>query len=348
MNLQTRILLAYGYLVILVVVGAMAAAVGFRELGVSVESVLGENFESVQASISMLESLERQDSALLSALLGEPEARQDLAEAERTFLQALERARNNVTIEGEADLLDALSADFDSYREHRIALVEEAPEQPLVAYEVSTYSAFERVKDRILELVDANHQAMREADVAVQRSAATRAALHGLLVALAVLSLAPLVRSIRVNVLNRIHELAAVASSIAGGDRRRRATADQDDELGLVARQFNAVLDQLQRAEAEAAGETARDRQLLRALLEQLGAPAALARGDGRLVASTLDPELLQEVAVALDNQELPDDERSLHVAGAELRVFRLDHKGRSLGLLLLQGEASGDGPPLP
>lgn len=344
MNLQNRILLTYGYLIVLVVLGAVSAALGFRDLGASIDNVLGENFESVRASTSMLESLERQDSAMLAMLLGESTARADLDHAQETFLRSLDRARANVTIRGEAELLAELEQEFDAYRGSRDALLAEAPERPLQAYELSTSPAFGRVKDRILELVDLNHEAMQRADAEAQRSATTRAALHGLLVAVAVLSLAPLIRTIRRDVLSRIHELADVASAIAAGDRRRRVSVDQNDELGLVARQLNAVLDQLQHAETEAAGEMDRDRRLLRALLEELGAPAALATRDGRLLAATLDPELIPDLAEALESRARsgPFERGTLSAAGRRLDLRPLRTGGdRLIGWLALRVEDS-------
>lgn len=344
MNLHNRILLTYSYLVVLVVLGAVSASLGFRDLGASIEAVLGENFESVRASTAMLESLERQDSAMLALLLGESDARADLELAQESFVQSLQQARDNVTIDGEAPLLAQLEREFEEYRRSREALLEQAPERPLRAYEVSTYPAFERVKDRILELVDLNHEAMLQADLEAQRSATTRAALHGLLVAVAVLSLAPLVRSIRRDVLDRVRELADVAASIAAGDRRRRASVTQNDELGLVARQLNTVLDQLQRAETEAAGEMDRDRRLLHALLEHLGTPAALATRDGRLLASTLEAELVPALAEVLE-AHLEDDDahHRIDVDGRSMQLWPLRAGGdRLIGWLAVQDPPEG------
>jgi len=81
---------------------------------------------------------------------------------------------------------------------------------------------------------------MVEADHSAQRSAAVHAAMHSLL---ALLSLALLSRAIRRNLLSRLGRIVPVSEAVAAGDMDRRAADDHPDELNLVARQLNAVLD---------------------------------------------------------------------------------------------------------
>lgn len=296
MTLHNRLLLTYGYLVFLVILGAVSAAFGFRDLGASIGGVLGQNFESVRASTGMLEGLERQDSAMLALLMDKANARRSLEEAEAAFRDALAHAERSISIAQEQAILTSIAGDFETYRRARDELIQNTPDRPLEQYERLVYPAFDAVKTGILALIDVNHDAMVRADEQAMRSATTRAALHALLVAAAVVSLAPLARMLRRDVLGRIRELSDVAQAIAGGDARRRATIDHNDELGMVARQLNSVLDQVQQARSEAGGRLARERRLLRAVVSSLGAPAALAAADGQLIVDTLAPEMRRQL----------------------------------------------------
>lgn len=289
MNLKTRILLGYGYLVSLLVIGAAAAALGFFELGDSIGRVLAENYESVRAATGMLEALERQDSAVLASLLGEDGAGDRLASSEESFTEALARARSNVTLAGEAASVDAIADSFAAYREARDRLVAEPPEQPLSAYRTETFPRFEEVKRRVFELLSANHRAMVVADREAQRQAARQALGYALLVTLALVSLGFLSREMQRRLLDRLTELAGVARAIAGGDRRRRAPEAREDELGVVARQLNAALDAQQEIEGQMRGRLAQQRQLVLGLLAARDAPAAVLTLAGDLVASTLE-----------------------------------------------------------
>lgn len=327
MRLHTRILLGYGYLVGLLVLSAVGATAGFQDLGSEIGTVLEENFESVRSSMRMLEALERQDSAVLALLLEEEEqSRHDLEESEEAFTAAIRRARDNITIEAEVEVLDDIDARFQRYRVARDALLASRRERPLREYEERTFPAFEAVKQRVFDLLDVNHRAMVAADREAQRAATARAGMHGLLVAIALVSLAPLSSFMNRNVLRRLDELGAVAGAIAAGERDRRVTVTSHDELGMVGIQLNAVLDHQRAMEAEMRGQLGRHRQLLIGLLDAFPGGGAVVSRSGRVVASRLadhDTNRLRALAPELADRD-PDEDRSVILEDAD-GAFRLE-----------------------
>jgi len=127
-----------------------------------------------------------------------------------------------------------------------------------------------------------------------------------------------------------------VVQAIAAGDSARRTVPGNGDELGVVARQINAMLDKVQQVESELAGRLQQDRQLLVALLQQVPHPAALLSLSGLLVASTLeakDHEAVEAGVAALDGPALL----------ARGRVIEQTFGGRAVTLRLL--EATGERP---
>lgn len=287
MDLRTRILVGYAYLVSLIVVSAVAAALGFHHLGSRLSKVLDENFASVRWSMEMVEALERQDSAVLAALLGDEDANRAISESETAFLDALDRARSNVTEEREADVITRVSSDYDAFRGARDRLLSEAHERPLAAYHEEAFPAFEAVKGSVVELLDVNHQAMVDADDAARGAAGRRAAGHGLVVVLALVSFAWLSRALRRNVLDRLTNLKDIAQAMARGDLDRRADATRPDELGLLAEQLNDLLDRDAELRGRMDARLAASRDLVLGLLAARSTPAVLFAPDGRVVAST-------------------------------------------------------------
>ena len=293
MDLRTRILVGYGYLVSLIVVSAVAAALGFYHLGSRLSEVLDENFASVRWSMEMVQALERQDSALLSALLGDEGANKAISDSESAFLDALDKARANVTEDRETDVINEVDHEYQAYRQARIRLLAETHERPLAAYNAEAFPQFDAVKLSVVELLDVNHEAMIAADNAARGEAGRRAAGHGLVVVLALMSFAWLSRALRRDVLVRLTNLKSVASAMASGDTDRRADATRSDELGLLAEQLNNLLDR----EAELRGRMdtrlAASRDLVLGLLARVAEPSVLFAPDGRVIASTLaDPEI--------------------------------------------------------
>jgi len=333
MRLTTRILLGYWYLVILLVIIAAGAALGFHGLGESIGQVLAENFESVRASTAMMEALERQDSAVLAALLGKNGAAEALRASEASLLKALERARGNITIPEETGVIEGIEERFAAFTAARDQLLGAAPEYPLRAYDEETFPRFESVKAGALHLLELTHQAMKEADRRAQQTASRRAMLLALVVLLALFSLAFLSRALNRTVLERLDELASVTEAIAGGSLDRRAAAQYSDELGAVARQLNASLDRQQQARAEVEGRVALYRELVIALLGGLPRPAAVIGPDGRILASTVAEDTEERLAAAWPG--IPRLERGAGAGSIEVTLG-----AETLSLRVLHGSA--------
>lgn len=335
MNLYWRIILGYGLLFALLVASALGASVAFRELGQNIGLVLDENYGSIKASVRMIESLERHDSAIL-ALLAEPDSSRDpLQRARNEFRSGLAEARGNITIEEERPTLDRIERDFTLYGQACGELLEQPGELSLATYESATQPLFRSVKDGVLRLMDLNHEAMIQADRSARAYAQARAAISGLMVALAALTVIPLVRSVSRNVLGRLQHLREVAEAIAGGDHMRRVSVDRDDELGLFGRQLNAMLDRQLELESDVHGRLAAERQLVLGLLNALPTPAALLTPAGRLVASTLPATSGAALLGMLrDHPEVFSGNRArqaLSREGAAFELCRLDAGGGRL-----------------
>ncbi len=346
MTLRTRILLGYGFLVSLLVASAFGAALGFHQLGSSIGRVLTDNVASMEAVTAMLEALERQDSALLAALLGEGPA--EITASESSFRSALARARANITLPEEPAILADIDTRFAAYRAARDSLLATRPQRPLAAYEAETFPLFDGVKARVLDLLEANHRAMVEADRAAQRSATRRAILHGVLVSVALLALALVSRAMSRDILEPLTELRNVAQAIAEGDRRRRsASATRTDELGVVARQLNSMLDAQESLEGRAQGLLGQQRLLVLGLLGNLAGPAVVVALDGLVVASSADDPATRAVeAAARHLKGQPTDEdapRQVEIAGAgrmvTFQLLRASH-GRPTGWLATVADA--------
>lgn len=294
MNLRLRLRLGYGYLVALLVVTATSAVIGFLELSAGIDRVLDDNMGSIRAAVVMVETLERQDSASLAALVAPSERGRPPVDAatmrqlESAFGAALEEAAANTTEKGESALVDTVRDAFADYQRARRALVETAPAQPLAAYEQQVYPAFSAVKERVMRLLEINHDAMQEADRRSREAAVRNAAWLGFLVVVALLSLIILTRALHRQLIEPLDRLTATTTAIARGDVHRRVPRFEADELAAVADQLNAALDVQSQLRAQMLGRLAEHKQLTLALLARRpAADAALVALDGELLAAT-------------------------------------------------------------
>src|SRR6476659_8599198 len=104
MSLRTKLLTGY-----MIFVAALMALGGWsawrlREMGDVSRRIISNNYDSVVAAQEMKESLERQDSAALFALLGARDKAVDqLREHRARFDNNLRKAENNITETGERE-----------------------------------------------------------------------------------------------------------------------------------------------------------------------------------------------------------------------------------------------------
>lgn len=270
MSLRIRILLGYGYLVVLLLLAAVGALLGFFHLSAGIDAVLEENFASVRAAMAMVERLERQDSLTLANLAGRrgtAELAQETKRLDGEFLAALGRSEANVTEPGEEEILVAIRSSFEAYRGVRRELLSSAPEAPLAAYDQEVFPAFTEAKNAVVRLLEVNQQAMFRADREARRSAVRNGTWLGFLVALALVSLVLLSRALQRDLLRRLDALRGGLEAVVAGAGQRRLDDRGDDELAAIAGHVNAILDHHQRTEGRFQGRLARERQLVLALV---------------------------------------------------------------------------------
>ncbi len=292
MSLRTRLLLGYGYLVLLILITAASAAVGFFELSKGIGDVVDNNFRSVTAATEMLGALERQDSATLRALVDPDQttaSRDTLSAADSAFDAAFVKASTNATIAGEKKLLVHIHSTYADFRQARDHLVGTMPQRPLAAYNRDVYGKFRHVRGQVFALLDLNQAAIVAADRRARHTAVQNGVWLGILVTLALLSLIFLSRALQRHFLARLGHFREVSEAIAEGESRRRLKPGGDDELGLIARHFNTAIDTQKHLRTEAQGQLNQQRQLLIGALAQRDEPVALLGLDASVIASTLD-----------------------------------------------------------
>ncbi len=116
MSLRTKLIASYMLFVAALVVLGGWSAWRLREMGDVSRRIIANNYDSVVAAQEMKESLERQDSAAVFALLGAREraaaqTREHRARFDANFL----KAANNLTEPGEPEVVETIRRDRDAY-----------------------------------------------------------------------------------------------------------------------------------------------------------------------------------------------------------------------------------------
>ena len=281
MSLRAKLLIGYGvFIAALVVLGAWSAW-RLHEMGKVSRRIISENYDSVVAAEEMKESLERQDSAALFALLGAREkALTQLREHRVRFNQNLEKAANNITEPGEADAVAALRSDREIYYARFDKFI---PRPTADEYFARLEPRFNTLRADCEHLLQLNQRAMlakSEAAAGVAQLWFYRTMLiAGVLVAIG-LALAFFLAKQIVGPLQRLTESTA---RIAGGDLNARVEVDSHDEFGVLAAEYNRMAENLRQLRDSDLGKLLVAQQTTEAAIDSLYDPIIVTDADGHV-----------------------------------------------------------------
>ena len=251
MTLKKKILTGYGVAFLLMGLVVVWAIANLVSLGQATNAILSENYKSILAAENMLDALERQDSALLLALLGDKEAgTAQFRNKEADFIAWLARANDNITIDGETELIDAIKSGYADYRQ-QFAAFTDRHDEPLNAgsglshYQQIFFPTFMKVREACIGLRNLNEKTMYAASLKAN-NVAGRAIWSTALIAVTALIIA-LVFSIFLadRITQPIKSFMKASRTISAGDYTVAVPVETDDELGNLAREFNQMAHQL-------------------------------------------------------------------------------------------------------
>jgi len=248
-GLRKRILLGHGMALALVAVVLVWAVMNLVSLGQASDAILRENYRSILAAENMIDAVERQDSAVLLLMLGySDEGLSQFHGNESSFLQWLGRAKDNITIPGEVDILASIEEGYSAYlvnftrlRELRAASPQEAGE----FYHEVVLPSFKHVRDEAVRLREINHETMFAASQRAE-GVARNAIWSTMAVALAAISVGLAFSMLLSKRLVRpLRQMMEATEALAQGNYDVEVPAAGSDELGRLAESFNAMAKKL-------------------------------------------------------------------------------------------------------
>jgi PAS domain S-box-containing protein len=332
MSVRTKLL--FGYLIFvaaLVVLGAWGAW-RLREMGGVSRRIISNNYDSVVAAQEMKESLERQDSAAVFALLGAREkAAAQLREHRARFDQNFDKAANNITEIGESAAIEAIRTDRQKYYEmfdtfiQRVNATDQSPGNVTGSevrlerdeYFTTLEPQFNKLRADCEHLLQLNQRAMlakSEAAAGVAQLWFYRTLLiAGVLVA-AGLYLAFFLAD---RIVQPLRELTATTAKMAGGDLNAKVAVTSRDELGILAAEYNRMAERIRQLRTSDMGKLMMAQQTTEAAIDSLYDPIIVTDGEG--LVTKLNPAAEEIFGSQNENtgKHIGEVARDLRIAGA-------------------------------
>jgi two-component system, NtrC family, sensor histidine kinase KinB len=294
MSLRTKLLFGYLIFVAALVVLGVWSAWRLREMGGVSRRIIANNYDSVVAAQDMKESLERQDSAALFALLGaHDKAISQLREHRARFDQDFKKAENNITEAGERESIDAIRRDreayyrmFDAFLSKVNATESSQPGNDEERAERNEYFTrlepqFNKLRAECEHLLQLNQRAMLAKSAAAAGVAQLwfyRTLLFAGLLVVAGLLLAFFLSN---RIVEPLRQLTATTAKMAGGDLNAKVTVSSRDEVGVLAAEYNRMAERIRQLRSSDLGQLLVAQQTTEAAIDSLYDPVIVTDGDG-------------------------------------------------------------------
>lgn len=340
MSLRTKLLLGYVvFVAALVVLGAWSAW-RLREMGGVSRRIISNNYDSVVAAQEMKESLERQDSAALFALMGATDkANAQLREHRTRFDANFVKAANNITEAGETEAIQSIQRDRDSYYRMADEFFNQINTRQNAEREVyfnQLEPQFNKLRGECEHLLQLNQRAM----LAKSEAAAGVAQLwfYRTLLVAGVLVAAGLYFAFFLanRIVEPLRQLTASTAKIAGGDLNASVTVNSRDEVGVLAAEYNRMAERIRQLRNSDKGQLMVAQQTTEAAIDSLYDPVIVTDGEGRV--TKLNPAAEEIFGSENENsgKHIGEVARDVRIAGAVAEAIESQRPVAAEGMALV------------
>ncbi|MBN2455249.1 MAG: HAMP domain-containing protein [Sedimentisphaerales bacterium] len=248
-TLRKKVLIGYGLALCLIIAVIVWSLINMVHLGNAAEAILKENYKSILAAENMVDSLERQDSAILLLILDYPdEALKQFRENENHFLQWLGRAKDNITIPGEDKVIGQIDSGYSEYLvqfTNLRSMVQSDTKKAAKFYHETVLPSFKSVRSQCTDLREINQETMFSAS-STANEVADRAFWSvftiGSISVVTGFGFSLLLAGL---IVKPVHQIINATQKISEGDYDVAVKAISHDELGVMANDFNLMVKKL-------------------------------------------------------------------------------------------------------
>ena len=287
MNLRTKLIAGYMVFVAALVVLGGWSAWRIREMGGVSSRIIANNYDSVVAAQEMKESLERQDSAAVFALLGAHErAVRQMQEHRARFDANFQKAADNITEIGEPEAIETIRRDRDAYYRRFDAFLARVEQSKDESSERNEYfnqlePQFNKLRADCDHLLQLNQRAMLFKSGAAAEVARRWFYLTLLIAGAFVATGIGLAFVFSNRIVEPLRQLTATTAKIAAGDLNAKASVVSDDEVGILAAEYNRMAERIRQLRQSDLGRLIVAQQTTEAAIDSLYDPVIVTDAEG-------------------------------------------------------------------
>ncbi len=162
MGIRLKIFSGFMILAAMLLLAAFISIHEVMNISNYVQRLLDDNYKSIEASRTMIEALEREDSGILLLLLGHwDQGRKILREGDSLFVKGFSSAENNLTITGEGEYVKKVNSDYRQFKKvWEKPIVGTKIEGDFMWYYNDSHQLFLKAKESVKQLMELNEETM--------------------------------------------------------------------------------------------------------------------------------------------------------------------------------------------
>lgn len=274
-SLKVKIFGVITIIIAALLISSIWSIYNFLGLKKSINEIMQANYQSIVAAQNMSIAIERQDSAELGYMFESSDILiNDFRINEEEFLKWLSRAEDNITEEGEREVLSDINNYYVDYLNKFSKLIQftgVSDSQSLREYYYNEIlPLFEEVKSSCRDLITLNQNAMLDLKEKAE-SRARRATYSTLVVSLSAMLFGFFISLYLTNkIINPIRILVKKIKKISEGDYSQRLSISGDYETAELANEFNSMAEKLNNYRLMNIDKITKEKQKAEAIVESI------------------------------------------------------------------------------
>lgn len=247
-RLKLKILSGFLLLVALLIVAGTASIIEFNKLSTSFSELIEDNYKTIEASKTMLEALEREDSGILLVILGKfDKGREIMLSADSSFTAAFTIARNNITESGEDKRIQGIKKSYDEFKQmwQTRFMDKESNADDIEFYSKDVHGSFLKVKHAVNELMSLNQNSMYD-EAVLLNDKSHRAIMPGIVAIVGALIFSLLLSFfISKYFVSPINQIVEALRTFNPNDSVLKTNIKSEDDIKQLENEINNLIDRL-------------------------------------------------------------------------------------------------------
>ena len=277
-TLKSKIVTINVFLVLVIVMIGLLSSFNIYRVGGKIDGLITNNYKSIDASTKMTEVIETQDKTILRYIAFENKSTIEIIyNNNEEFYKWLNVAKTNITEVGEANNTNKISEDyllfvksFSKLHEYQTA---HTSQENMEFYNSKIYPSVTKVKGDLGILAKLNEKAMFKGRDNAKSNALN--AMHFILLISSIAATIGLIISLIFTnkSLKPIYLLTETIKSVKQGEINKQAPVINEDEIGMLAMEFNNMTNRLYEFEQSTTGKLLSERNKSIAIVKSITDP---------------------------------------------------------------------------